>query len=210
MTEPKKKGKTFTDKDGNQVPSGFIHKIDKAKHAAALRLCAKAEKISAQLSDFKTELFTICDELYDRALAEHKVIKRVNAKGGYTITTIDKKVKVEITMNEFVGFGDDISIAHELIKEWLAEKTQSVDPELTQIITSAFENSGGNLDVKRILGLKKYNIVHDKWKAAMEVIDRAYEVRNTKRYARIWVMNAEGEYKVVPLDFASIKPKEAA
>ena len=199
-----KKTKMFTDKDGNEIPSGYIHKIDKDKHYSAQKLAKKAIELSTRLFDFKEDLFRICDELYERALAEQRITLRAKSKGSYTISTIDKKIKVEVVVSEFTGFGDDISIAHELIKEYLQEKTKGVDTEIIQIVNAAFESSGGNLDVKRILGLKKFNINHPKWKQAMEVIDRCYEVRNTKRYARIWIMDEAGSYQAVKLDFASL------
>jgi hypothetical protein len=206
MTETKvKKAKVYIDKDGREIPAGYIHKIEKDKHAAAIKLAKRATKLSLELAEFKKELFKVCDELHERALVENQVKLRENSKGSYTISTIDKAVKVEVTVSEFGTFGDDISIAHALIKEFLAEKTKGiVDADLANIISSAFETRGGNLDVKRILSLKKYKIDHPTWRQAMEVIDKSYEVRNTKRYVRIWMKDEHGELQMVPLDFASL------
>lgn len=204
-TETKnRKAKTYTDKDGNSIPSTYIHKTERDKDAAARRLTKAALKHSEALRAFKTELLRTCDELHQAALNEHQVKLRANSKGTYTISTIDKKMKVEVRVAEFAGFGDDISIAHALIKEYLAEKTEGIDPEIAQFATSAFENTGGNIDVKRVLGLKRFKVQHPKWRQAMEVIDRAYEIRNTKRYPRVWIMDEHGEYQIVKLDFASL------
>lgn len=205
MTETaQKKGKIYLDKDGREIPAGYIHKIDKDKHAAAFRLAKKATKLSLDLAEFKEELFKVCDELHQRALDENHVKLRENSKGSYTISTIDKAIKVEVTVSEFGSFGDDITIAHALIKEFLQEKTQALDADIAGVISGAFETRGGNLDVKRILSLKKYKIEHPKWVKAMEVIDKSYEVRNTKRYARVWMKNDHGELEQIPLDFASL------
>lgn len=193
----------YLDKDGREIPSTYLHKIDRDKHAAALRIAKKAQALSQQLEAFKNELIEACDALHQRALDENRVTLRENSKGSYTISTIDKKVKVEVNVSEFGGFGDDISIAHALIKEFMLEKTKGIDAELAQIITGAFETRGGNLDAKRILALKKLNIQHPKWKQAMDVIDKSYEVRNTKRYPRVWIMDSRGEYKSVKLDLAA-------
>lgn len=198
------KTKTYKDKDGVEIPSKYIHKLDIEKHHLALALAKKAQKINETLVAFKKELMEKCDELYERARTEAQLKVRDNSKGTYSITSIDKKVKIELRVTEFGGFGDGIHIAHELIKEFLMERTKNIDADIAAIATSAFETRGGNFDVKKVLDLKKYNIQHPKWVQAMKEIDKAYEVRNTKRYPRVWLMDDNGEYKIVNLDFASI------
>jgi hypothetical protein len=199
-----RKMKTYADKDGNQVPSGFIHKIDRDKHAMAERYAKKAQKLSDALKEFKEAFFEEADQLYQRSLDDAKVKRRDNAKGSYTISTIDKRIKCEVTVNEFMTFNDNISLAQEKLHEYLSTKTNSIDDDLKAIINSAFETSKGRLDVKRIIGLKKLNIKDELWLAAMSLIDQSYEVRNTKRYGRIWILDEQGEYQNVCLDFASL------
>lgn len=198
--------KKYTDKDGNEIPSSFIHKIDREKHAAAVKLAAKAEKISKVLTDFKTELMNTCDQLFQKALDENRVTLKKNSVGGYSISTIDKMIKIEITISETISFDDNITIAQAKIKQYLDEKTMGIDQDLHLLVNEAFKTRKGSLDTKRVLGLLKLNIQHTVWKEAMDLIQRSIQTNDTKRYARIWKKRNAGDgYDIINLDFASIK-----
>jgi hypothetical protein len=204
ITERKKTGKVFTDHHGNEIPAAYIHKIDKQKDATAKKLHAKAVKLSKALQEFKNEALTQCDALYEQMLEENKVTIRENARGGYSIMTIDKAIKVEITISETISFNEKIDFAQSKIKEYLAEKTQGVDNDLQLLVNEAFKTRKGRLDTKRVIGLLKLNITHRLWVEAMELIKQSIEQNNTKRYMRIWERQQDGGYGNIKLDFASI------
>lgn len=199
-----KKTKMYIDHKGNEIPSGFIFKTDREKHSAALRYSKKAEKLSKQLADLKKEVLMACDELYQKTLDENRVILRKNSKGSYTISTVDKEIKIEVTVQESMAFNDNISIAQQVIKEYLAEKTEGADAELSQLVNHAFETSRGKLDVRRIMGLMKLNIKHPKWEQAIGLIRQSIETTNSKRYVRFFKKDENGGYNAIPLDFASL------
>lgn len=204
ITERKKTGKVFTDHHGNEIPAAYIHKIDKQKDAAAKKLHAKAVKLSKALQEFKNEALTQCDALYEQMLQENKVTIRENARGGYSIMTIDKAIKIEITISETISFNEKIDFAQSKIKEYLAEKTQGVDNDLQLLVNEAFKTRKGQLDTKRVIGLLKLNITHRLWVEAMELIKQSIEQNNTKRYMRIWERESDNSYTNIKLDFASI------
>lgn len=204
MEKVQKKAKVYTDKDGHKIPSGFIPKIDREKHAAALKIHKKAVEISARLSAFKSEVFAMADDLYERTLTEKNIKLRNNSKGGYSIVTIDKSVKIEVTISESIAFDDRIDIAQKLINEYLEDKTKDGDAELSLLINEAFRTTHGRLDTRRIINLMKLQIKHTKWVKAMELIKESMSTSNSKRYIRVWEMQPNGEYKSIKLDFASI------
>ena len=127
-----------------------------------------------------------------------------NSKGGFSVSTFDRDAKIEISIQERIEFDDLISVAHEKIKLYLEEKTQGVDHDLQQIINQAFETRKGRMDVKRILGLFRLQINHPLWIDAMELIKRSITRNNSKRYARIWEKDENGEYRNIELNFSSI------
>lgn len=194
----------YQDHNGNDIPSTYLHKIDKDKDAAAKRLHKKAQDLNSRLNAFKTELLETCDELYNRVLAENKVTIKENSKGGYSIMTVDKSIKIEITISETISFDDRIDVAQAKIKEFLAEKTKGIDLDLGTLINNAFETRKGQLDTKRVMGLMKLNITHHLWQEAMDLIRQSIQTNNSKRYVRIWERQSNLEYKAVKLDFASI------
>jgi hypothetical protein len=192
----------WIDPTGQEIPAQYVPKLDKMRDRTARRILKKAEDLSKRLAAFKEEAITAADAVYDAMLEENKI--RKNSKGGYTITSFDKSIKVEISIQERIEFDDLIQVAQEKINEFLAEKTGGVDEDLRQIINLAFKTSKGQMDVKRVLSLFKLNIHHKKWLEAMEILKKSISRNITKRYMRVWKKDAAGEYKAVELNFSAL------
>ena len=194
--------KQWIDLNGNEVPAQYVPRLDKERERITLKYLAKAKKLSEQLEQFKTDLLNDCDAIYNQMLEENNVPG--NSKGGFSVSTFDRSAKIEISVQERIEFDDLISVAHEKIKQYLEEKTQNVDHDLVQIINQAFETRKGRMDVKRILGLFRLQINHPLWIDAMELIKRSITRNNSKRYARVWEKDDNGEYRNVELNFSAI------
>lgn len=194
--------KQWIDLNGNEVPAQYVPKIDKDRERITLKHLKRAKKLSEQLERFKEELLADCDAVYEKMLADNNVPG--NSKGGFSISTFDRDAKIEISVQERIEFDDLISVAHEKIKLYLEEKTQGVDHDLQQIINQAFETRKARMDVKRILGLFRLKINHPTWMEAMELIKQSINRNNSKRYARVWEKDKNGEYRNIELNFSSI------
>ncbi len=194
--------KQWIDLAGNEVPAQYVPKLDKDRERVTLKYLARAKKLSKQLEKFKTDLLEDCDAVYEGMLADNNVPG--NSKGGFSLSTFDRSAKIEISIQERIEFDDLISVAHEKIKLYLEEKTQGIDNDLQQLINQAFETRKGRMDVKRILGLFRLQIKHPLWVEAMELIKSSITRNNSKRYARIWEKDSNGEYRNIELNFSSI------
>lgn len=194
--------KEWVDLNGNKVPAQYVPKLDKDRERVTLKHLAKAKKLSEQLEQFKMELLSDCDAVYDNMLAENNV--PAQSKGGFSLSTFDRSAKIEISIQDRIEFDDLISVAHEKIKQYLEDKMQGVDHDLQQIINQAFETRKGRMDVKRILGLFRLQIKHPLWNEAMELIKKSISRNTSKRYARIWEKDVNGEYRNIELNFSSI------
>lgn len=203
-TDKTKKSKTYVDHNGNEIPSNFIHKIDRDKHSAALRFHKKAVKLSNALKEFKAELMQEGDNLFERTAEEKKVNLRSNAKGGYSLMTIDKKVKVQVSISESIRFNDNIDLAQVKIREYLDKVTEGSNEEVHLLIDQAFKTRKGQLDTARVLGLLKLNISNPTWIEAMELIKQSIEQNNSKRYVQIFEKDENGEYQSIKMDFAGM------
>ncbi len=192
----------WIDPSGQEIPAQYVPKLDKLRDRTARRILKKAEGLSLRLADFKEEAITDADKVYDTMMAENKI--RKNSRGGYTITSFDKSIKVEISIQERIEFDDLIQVAQEKINEFLAEKTGGVDEDLRQIINLAFKTTKGQMDVKRVLSLFKLQIRHKKWLEAMDILKKSINRNVSKRYMRVWKKNESGEYKAVELNFSAL------
>ena len=194
----------YIDQNGREIPSSFIHKIDRDKDAATRRLVKKAKKLSEQLAALKEEILSTGDALYARNLEEKKVTLRENSRGGYSLMTIDKSLKVSFSISDTIRFNDNIDLAQAKIKDYLAEVTKGVNEEVHLLIDEAFKTRRGQLDTARVLGLLKLNIQNPTWMEAMELIRQSIEQVNTKRYVQVYEKDDQGEYRAVRLDFAGM------
>jgi len=194
--------KIWKDSSGNTVPSQYVPKLDKERDRAASKIYKKALDLNKRIAAFKVDNFNICDELYNKMLTENKV--KSDGKGNYTITSFDKDIKIEISIQKRVEFDDHITLAHTKIKEYLAAKTGDVDNDIHQLINHAFQVDKGRMDAKRVLGLFQLKITHKLWLEAMDLIKKSISTNVSNRYMRIWKKNENGDYKNVDLNFSSI------
>jgi hypothetical protein len=194
--------KQWIDPSGATVPTRFVPAIDKKKTKTVERIVREAEKAQAQLRKVKSLLFEECDNIYDLMKADANI--RTGKKGNYTISTFSKDKKIQVDVQESLTFDDNISFAKEKIEEYIAAKAQGVDEDLLKLVHLAFESRNGKLDTKRVLGLFKLKINHAKWNEAMELIKSSIDRNFSKRYARIFIRQENGEYKPLELNFSSL------
>lgn len=194
--------KIWTNHLGQEVPASYVPTIDKKKERLAEKVLKDAKKLSKSLEDFKTKLMADADAIYEEMCNDADVT--TGKKGNYSITSFDKEIKIEISVQERIEFDDKINLAQAKINEFIADKSAGVDHDLQLLINSAFATTKGRLDTKRILGLFKLNIKAKKWLDAMELIKQSIDRNSSKRYCRIWEKDKEGEYQSIELNFSSL------
>lgn len=188
---------------GEEVPAAYVRSLDKKKDKVSKRYLKRAEELNKALISFKKEVLENCDGIYSEMLAEAD-IELTERKGNYTITSFDKSIKIEVNKHNRVEFNDNITLAQSKINEFLTEKTEGADQDLSILVNNAFQTTKGQLDNKRILGLFQLEIKHPLWIEAIELIRKSMFTNSSKRYLTIWVKSEEGEYKQIQLNFSSI------
>jgi len=194
--------KIWKDHNGNVIPAAYVPAIDKMRDRVAHKVLKQALYINEKLSSFKSESIAACDAVFEQMMEENHIKK--TGKGNYSITSFDKKIKIEVSIQERIEFDDLIQVAQEKINEFLSVKTGSIDEDLRQIINLAFKTTKGQMDAKRVLSLFKLNIKHKKWLEAMDILKKSINRNVSKRYMRIWKKNEQGEYKAVELNFSAL------
>jgi hypothetical protein len=194
--------KVWINHTGQEVPAGYVPKIDKDREKLVLTYIAKAEKLSKQLEDLKTEMLTECDGFFTDMLESNGVKK--DGKGNYSLTSFDKMLKIEVSVQDRIEFDDMIQVAHAKIKEYLNEITKDTNADIQVLVNSAFQTSKGRMDVKKVLSLFELHIKHPKWVEAMELIKNSINRNNSKRYVRLFKKDTMGEYKNIELNFSSL------
>lgn len=193
----------MTDHQGFEVPVVHIDKAVKAKNRKAISIAKKANKLHLQLAKLKAEFFEAMDGFYQADADKAGVIGK--GKGGYSITSFDKGIKLEINVSQSISFDDNIHFAQSLINEYITEKMEGEgDKDISLLINHAFTVRKGKLDKGRLIGLFQLKIKHDKWKKAMDMIRESMNTGDSKRYLRISKKNQNGEYKDIQLNISAL------
>lgn len=197
------KTKFWEDCNGHLIPVSKIKPIDKLRHEMVVETFGKAKSLHDFMREVKEMIFETIYAFNDLSKSEYgaKSKKQKNS----TYFSFDRKYKVDYAIGEYVKFDERINAAKELIDECLVEWTKDSNDELKALISSAFRiDSHGNLSTYRILALKRYDIKNEKWKEAMEAISDSIQIIGSKSYIRVYELQGDGSYKMLPLDFAKI------
>ncbi|HCS21073.1 MAG TPA: hypothetical protein DIW47_11030 [Bacteroidetes bacterium] len=200
------KDKFWKDETGQAIPVSRTTKGERLRERAAAKLLADSLKANKQLQALKELVTDVCQQVYDVSLQETSTEGK-NRKGNFTWYNFDRSIKVEVSVSERIEFDDlTIQACKEKLNEFIEQGTKTVDDFMRTLILSAFETSGGRLDAKKVLSLKKYKtrtkepLYHE----AMDLLDQSIRRPESKTYFRIWVKDHEGKYQNVDLNFSSI------
>lgn len=204
-----KKNKAWSDESGIEIPANRVSKVEKVKEEQSEKVykqAVKAEKVLAELFDLiATANETVCHEINAENKLLNKSIKPT--KGNHTWYNFDRTLKIECAIQEGIRFDEaKISAARELFDKFIERNVQGTDEIVRQLINSAFANTKGGLDSKKVLSLLKFRskIKDKQFLSALDLIQDSISRPNSKRYYRVWVKNEEGEYKNIDLNFSSL------
>lgn len=202
------KDEFWHDETGIAVPKSRVFPQEKVKEAAIKKIVEKALKTTEALVDLKQMITEATERILDEARKDNKV--KLSGKGNYTWFSFDRSIKIEVAVNEMVRF-DDILIASakERLLSLIRGNINGLD-FIIAIVEEAFQTSRGQLDPKKILGLRKHTEripegdFKLEWEEIMKLIDKATSRVFTKKYQRIFKKNEAGEYEVIELNFSAV------
>jgi hypothetical protein len=160
------------------------------------------------LRNLKKVVQQACDEVIVSIREEHKI--KTDSKGNVTWYNFDQSIKVEVDVKGLIRFDDVlIDAAKEKLMQLIGDNING-DDFVKSLVMDAFQTSSGQLDTRRILGLKKYSSrinnlkIKKTWDEAMQLIDQSITRPESKTYFRIWVKDEKGQYKNIDLNFSNI------
>ena len=202
MSQPIPEG-FYEDAHQRLIPKSLINEIDLVRDNLVKEIAAKAFAISGQLSGFKT---TAMDDItaFLQLSAEKYGVKWGGRKGNLSLLSYDGRIKVQVAVADALVFDERLQIAKTLLDQCFQEWCEKADvPELKIIVDDAFSvDKEGKLNTKKILGLRRHDIKHEKWITAMKAIGDSLQVVGSKSYIRIYTRMDNGDYKQVCLDLA--------
>ncbi|MGN6601210.1 MAG: DUF3164 family protein [Ginsengibacter sp.] len=203
--QTQKTGNAWVDETGVPVPFNRLSKLEKLREQATGFIIKDALKLNKSLVEFKTKIEGYVDSILQEQYKDKKLPK--NYKGNFLFYNFDRSIKVEVNVNETIQFDDAlIATARECLDEFIAKNVTGTDDVIRSLINSAFHNTKGGLDSKRVLSLRKYKskIKAAKFHEALDLIDQSMTVATSRNYIRVAAKDSNGAYQYINLNFSSI------
>ncbi|ENX33909.1 hypothetical protein F889_02573 [Acinetobacter colistiniresistens] len=190
---------------GALVPEGNVKEIDKLRDQTVRKLFEKVNELHELLKAFKIQSFEDVAQFCAISAGQYGVTVGGN-KGNVTLMSYDGRLKIQRNIAQNINFDERLQAAKELIDECLEEWTEGSRDEIKVIINNAFNvDKKGEISTTKVLGLKKIEINHPKWKQAMQAISDSINIIGSKAYLRFYNRDdATGGYLPLSLDIASI------
>lgn len=207
MNIKKQKPKTeWQDEAGNHIMWNQLKQVEKVNETITYNIAKAALKANAQLVKLKAFIVASVQKAIDAFHADYKG-KRTAFKGNYTIYNFDQSIKVEVHVSSPIKFDDMlIQKAKDLLDEFLKDGISAKNSYIKDMVLSAFETRRGQMDVKKILALKRYadRITDSRYTDAMQLIDSAIRRPDTATYYRVLVKNDQGKFENIALSIADV------
>ncbi|MCA8031994.1 MULTISPECIES: DUF3164 family protein [Burkholderia cepacia complex] len=193
------------DAKGRMVPATLVKPIDQLRDQTVLSLIDDAKRVAQVLAEFKAKAFNDISAFVETSLEQYGV-KSGGSKGNVTLVTFDGRYKIVRQIQEHLQFDERLQAAKQLIDECIQDWTQGSRDEIKALINEAFQvDKEGKINTGRVLGLRRLNIQHDKWRTAMQAIVDSVQVTGTKPYVRFYERVGDSDqYVAISLDIASI------
>lgn len=207
IRQQKPADKSWKDEAGMPIPFNRLTPYEKKAERTVAKVAKDALDLHTKLSSFKQQMKDAATELYADFLKENGG-KIGQNKGNVTLFNFDRSVKLEVKINDRIELDQNfINLAKDELDNMIKGLTADAQDSVQVLLQTAFETSGGNLDVKKILSLKKHSsrFKNPFWEKAMDYIDKSIRKPTSKEYFRVWVKADNGEYKDIQLNFSALK-----
>jgi hypothetical protein len=192
------------DARGRLVPAALVKPEQLLEDTLVRRVHATADKLSELLREFRESSFGAVDELLG-ILADKYGVTLGGTHGNLTLDTYDGTLIVQVSIGDQIDLGPELVVAKALIDGCIHRWSQGASVELQALVNDAFDvDKKGNINVGRVLALRRMNIDDADWRKAMEAIANAVRVVRSKRYLRLYRKTSDQPKAQVPLDLASV------
>ena len=190
--------------NGDLVLIENIEPIDLLRDELVNSIADRSKEMSGQLSIFKTDAL---DEIqaFVATSAERFKAKMGGTKGNLSLFSFDGRYKVQVANQDYITFDERLQVAKALIDKCIKKWSEGSDPKIMALVNDAFQvDKAGNVNIRRVLGLRSLDIDDKDWKKAMDAISESVQVMGSKSYLRLYERDEHGTYQPISLDVASV------
>ncbi len=195
----------WIDSTGTPVPPKYIDPVDKKRDQLVEKQLKAAMLMQERLAAFKKAVLDDIAKYLDWLAAKHGE-ENLSPGGNYMLTGFSGNKRVQIKVNKVIEFDERLQLAKKKIDACLERWSQGANDNFKVVVFDAFKvDRKGNVDTKRILGLRKLKIKDAEWVAAMELISEAVTITGNRSYLMFQIKpDKDAEWEAVRLDLAGV------
>ena len=190
---------------GRLVPIENVEEIDKLRDQMVGKMATQAKKLQEEMIQFKQIAYSEVSAFMELSAAEYGK-KWGGKKGNVTFFSYDHNQMIQVQISEDLTCDERLQIAKELIDKCLDRWTVDGKEEIRTIVNEDFAvNQKGKLNIRRILGLRRFKFDDPDWIQAMELISDSLQVSGSKSYIRVYERSGtENRKQCITLDFSKL------
>jgi hypothetical protein len=190
---------------GAAIPPKYIDPVDKKRDQLVEKELKAALLMQDRLAAFKKTVLGDIGKYLDWLAAKHGE-ETLSPGGNYMLTGFSGNKRLQIKVNKVIEFDERLQLAKKKIDACLERWSQGANDNFKVVVFDAFKvDRKGNVDTKRILGLRKLKIKDAEWVAAMDLITEAITITGNRSYLMFQMKaNKDAEWETVRLDLAGV------
>lgn len=195
----------YTDSSGRLVPAELMKPQEIVRDELVTSVVEEYFEMRKMMQDTKRKMLDSIEHFKELQAVSYGVEPK-SKKGNLILSSVDGKYRIIIAGNTSKEFNENISVAKDLLDEYLDEELASAgaSEDLRILVTDAFRLRQGELDFRSVWNLTKLNIKSEKFQKAVEIIKDSIVVRDLNPSLRVYVKNKEGSFEYFPADFATL------
>ena len=201
ITDPFAEG--WVDAKGRKVPDSNVSEMDRLIEQTITEIKDHGVELMNRIARYRGHSFDDVNALV-ALLAEKYNAKRGGAKGNVSFLSYDGSVKVEIRVQDRVTYGAELQIAKDLLGEYIEEVSDGVPDVVHSLLNHAFDvDQQGKVNREQLYSLRRLDIKHPKWAAAMQAIADSMRVVGSVEYFQLSIRDEHGKFKALPINLAN-------
>lgn len=198
--------KKWIDPQGYEIPPSRVTAQEKAREKMIDDVFKVVWKLRKAVIQGKAEIQDKV-ETYLTDYAHNKHLE--NWKGNGDISDFANKRTVVRNVNESMDFTETILLAQQKIYNCMDRWGEKANRSLRVIMSDYFKpKSNGKLDKNNILKLKKHKFDDPEWLEAMDLIDEAIRVVDSRIYYNFKIKDNRGKERSISVNFSYVDADE--
>ena len=200
--------KVWVDGRGQEVPSSYVSRYDKARDRAVRHVVAGAQRLRGQIEAFMADAVATMDGLAG-------IKEDLGKRGNFSARSFDALLQVSIRQQWHIRLDERVAKARELMLDYAGrELARAGDGAflLKQMIEAAFKvDRLGFLPRSEVAKLLSYRVGDAKWNEGADILRQAQTTERGKQYLAVETRaDLNHDFAPIRLDIADCWPREGA